>query len=351
MKKIACWLFIVVFVLGCNPPGAAEKVADPKKRAIKTHKVQARKVRTYIETTGAIRADLEGAVKVVSPLAGSVEAISVKVGDKVKKNDLLLTMRSTEVGDAHSRYRVALSQLRQAERVYSLNKQLFEVGAATKNDLLTSEADLEQVRAEVSGLKRKLEIYGIDLEEMRDLISQFPIKAPINGNIAEIRAHVGDRMDTSVPMLTIVDTARIFVVADIYDTDIHKIQKNKEVSFTTDIAPDIVFKGVVSYVSDMGSLESKTVKTYIKMSKGMDFFKLNMFLRIKIEEGERSLPVIPKTAMIYRKGKFYVHVKTGDRFDLKEIRPWEDISINEISVEGINEGDEIILSAIDEERV
>ena len=42
-----------------------------------------------------------------------------------------------------------------------------------------------------------------------------------------------------------------------------------------------------------------------------DLFKQNMFLRIKILNANRKLPVVPKTALLYKDGKFEVYMKVG----------------------------------------
>jgi len=305
-------------------------------------------VPSYLEATGSIQPDIQGMAKIMTPLSGLVENIYVKVGDRVQKGNALVAIRSADVSDAYSSYLANLSQLRQAERVYNLNKQLFEVGAVTKNDLLTSEANYEQVKALSHALKRKLEIYGVNSES--GFSDKVTIKAPMDGAVVEIQGHVGDRMDTTNPILTIADPTRVMVVANIYDSDIGSIQKGKEVHFYTDVFENVQFKGVVIYISDTSDVDTKTVKTYIRILSDQNFFKQNMFLRIKILHAKKRLPVVPKTALLYKDGKFEVYVKEGEEVRLKEIKPAIEVSEKMIAVEGLKEGDEIILSAIDREK-
>lgn len=313
-----------------------------------SYKVSCCDVSSYLEATGSIQPDILGSAKIMTPLSGVVENIYVKVGDRVKKGDSLVAIRSPEVSDAYSNYMANLSQLRQAERVYGLNKQLFEVGAVTKNDLLMSEANYEQVKALSQALKRKLEIYGVNSES--GFSDRVTIKSPMDGAVVEIQGHVGDRMDTTNPILTVADPARVMVVANIYDTDIAHIQKGKEVQFYTDIFEKMQFRGVVTYISDASDLDTKTVKTYIRILSGQNLFKQNMFLRIKILDTNRKLPVVPKTALLYKDGKFDVYVKVGEEYQLREVKPAIEVSEKMIAVDGLKEGDEILLSAIEREK-
>ena len=336
----------VLFIfLGC---GKGDPPKNETKDELRTYRVSSQKVQAYIEATGTIQPDLEGGAKILSPLQGAVEKILVRIGDSVRKGTPLVFLRSTEVSDTQASHLSTLAQLRQAERMYNLNKQLFEIGAVTRNDFLTSEANYEQLKAVSEGLKNKLDIYGISSQDGSQ--DKLLIKAPIEGYVTDIQAHIGDRFDTNTPLMTIVNPNKVVVVANIYDIDMPRIKQGKEVVFYTDVFPDKRFKGVISYISAQEELDTKTVKTYISVIEGKDLFKQNMFLRIKILEGEKVLPILPKTAVIYREEKFYVNRKEGQQFTLREIKPVRDVSEKLMAVEGLKDGDEIAYSAIELEK-
>jgi cobalt-zinc-cadmium efflux system membrane fusion protein len=285
-----------------------------------------------------------------------VSQIVIKVGDRVKKGDALLVVKSAEATDTYSSYVATFTQMKQAERIYNLNKELFEIGAVTRNDLVNSEATFHQLNALKEGLKRKLRLYGCPIEDETAGIKlqcsdTVTVKAPISGYVADISAHVGDRVDTSTPLMVIADPQNIVIVANIYDTDIPKIRKGKAVTFSTDTFPNQSFPGIITYVSDISDTESKTVKTFIKIQEGKEFFKQNMFLKIKIEEKKTRLPVIPQSAMVYKEGNFYVYVPDKDKtYILKGIHPVKEVPEKSMAVEGLNEGDTIVLSAIELEK-
>lgn len=345
MKSITVLIVFLLALAGC------EKKEPPKKEAkqeLKTCTVSTQKVEAFIEATGTVQPDLEGGAKILTPLAGSVEKIFVRVGGPVRRGTSLALVRSSDVSDAHSGYISALAQLNQAERSYKLNKKLFEIGAVTSNDLLTSEANYEQTKAAADGLKKKLDVYGSSAASgMRDTLT---IRAPIDGRVVDIQAHIGDRFDTNTPLMTVANSSRSLIVANIYDTEIGKIRKGKEVAFTSDVFPQETFKGVVTYVSDVEDPDSKTIKTYIKPLSGTALFKQNMFLKIRIVAGERSLPVVAKSAIVFKEGKFYVQLNKSGKFEQREVKPVRDVSDKLMAVEGVQEGDVIACAAIDLEQ-
>ncbi len=344
MKRLTILAATCAIVCGCaksDPPPPAPKPS------IRTATVTAQKVRPVVEATGTVQPDLDGGAKVLSPLAGVVEKIYVRIGDSVARGTPLAAVRSAEVSDTYASSLATQAQLKQAERSYELNRKLFEIGAVTKNDLLASQANYEQSKAIAAGMEKKLAIYGATAAggSRGTLI----VRAPVGGRVVEIPAHLGDRFDTSTPLMTVANPEKSLVVANIYDTAIDGIRKGREVEFTTDVYPGTTFKGVVTYVSDVEDPDSKTVKAYIK-PRGGSILKQNMFLKISFQGEERPLPVVAKSCLIYNEGKFHVRLKNGDRFELKEVKPVRDLSDKLTAVEGIREGDVIAASAIDMEQ-
>lgn len=349
MKKTLIYIITLFLIFGCGKGNSqiTDTTAE-KKPQLQTYKVTFQKVPSYIEGSGSIQADLEGGAKILSPLQGSVENIFVNIGDCIKKETPLAVIKSSDVTDVYALYLSSLSQIKQAERLYNLNKQLFDVGAVTKNDLLNSEASLEQAKAITEGLKKKLDIYGTYGKNTS--ADRLTLKAPIDGCIADIQAHLGDRFDTATPLMTLANPHKVMVVANIYDTDIRKIHKGKKVDFVIDTFPDIKFKGVVTYISDVEDTDSRTIKTYIKILKGIEYFKQNMFLKLNIFNEERLLPIVPKSAVIYKDEKFYVNVKDGNKIMTKEVKAVKDVTDKFMAIEGLKEGDEIVSSAIELEK-
>ncbi len=359
VRTISSFLLILLLLTayGCN--NRSGQAAKEEKEELKTYKVTAAEIQTYIEATGSVQPDLAGTAKILPQLAGVVNTIFVRVGDRVRKGDPLVAVSSPDVTDTFSNYFSNLTQLRQAERIYTLNKELFQIGAITKNDLLNSEAAYNQLNAVSEGLKHKLRLYGYatDGDALKARQDTVLIRAPMSGAIADIQTHVGDRVDTSSPLMTVADPENIVIVANIYDTDIPKVKKGSSVTFYVDAFPSTPFKGVITYVSDVSDLDSKTVKTFIRILDKKDLFKQNMFLKLKIEGEKRRLPLIPQSAMVYRDGKFYVYcpraVETAtakQQCELKEIKPVTEVAGKQMAVEGLQEGDEIVLTAIDLER-
>jgi membrane fusion protein, heavy metal efflux system len=351
-------LYLLVFMLlsAAILVSCHSKEKKEEKSELKAYKVTAQEVQFFVEATGSVQPDLGGASKIISHVPGTVAQILVKPGEKVKKGSPLLVIKSPDATDAYSAYLSSVAQLKQTERIYNLNKELFEVGAVTKNDLLNSESSFRQMEAVSAGLRKKLNLYGCGIsgnnDVKRDSCSDtVTIRASIPGVVADIQAHIGDKVDAATGLMTVADPQNIIIVANIYDSDIPKIKKDSNVTFYVDIFDNTPFKGVVSYVSDISDTESKTVKTFIKILDRKDVFKQNMFLKLKIEREKKSFAVVPQSAIVYKDGNFYVYRSLPDgKSELKQVKAVRELPGKFMAVEGIKEGDQIILSAIEMER-
>lgn len=345
MKKTILGVFFLLLFFGCQAKEAPRKET---KKETETCEVSVQKVKTFIETTGTVQLDLEGGAKIVSPVAGTVDKIFVKVGENVKKGTALVSLRSSEVSDTQASLLSTRAQLKQAEHNLDLNRKLFEIGSVTKSDLLASESNYEQTRALAEGLKKKLDIYGSSSGS--DLRENLVLRAPIDGRVVDIQAHLGDRFDATNPLMTIANPSKSLIVANVYDTEVEKLRQGRKVDFTTDVHPGKILEGLVTYVSDVGDPDSKTFKVYIRPLPGTTLFKPNMFLRIRVLLGEQSLTVVAKSALFYKSHRFYVYEKKGDQFDLKEVKRIQDVSDKLTAVEGLLEGQHIACSALEQEK-
>lgn len=342
-------LLLAVAVAGCNDATSQEshelKIAKPP--TAETPQVVT--VQTSLDATGHAQADIKGLAKVVSPLAGVVEQIRVGVGAEVKRGDPIAVINSADISDLYSSYLSNKAQLYQAERLYELNKELFEKGIVTKSDFLTAEGNFNQIKATIKGQEAKMRQFGVTPGE--GFVNTLTILAPIDGVVAELYSHLGDRIDSTIPIALVANPAEMLVVADLHDVDLPLVgPKGSEVQFSTDLDPSKVWKGTIQYVGDVQDPDTKTIKVYINVKQTGLKFRQNMFFKIKILGQSRTVPSIPKSALVYREGKFYVYLEAKGVPSLKEVTPVRDLTGDRVAVDGVGPEDRIIVSAMDQER-
>jgi cobalt-zinc-cadmium efflux system membrane fusion protein len=348
MKSCAAALWVFALA-GCNDAASqdAPQIKTSKAPTVETAKPVS--IQTCLDATGHAQADIKGLAKVVSPLAGVVEQIRVGVGAEVKRGDPIAVVNCADISDLYSSYLSNRAQLYQAERLYQLNKELFEKGIVNKSDFLMAEGNYNQIRATLKGQEAKMRQFGVTPGE--DFVNTLTVLAPIDGVVAELYSHLGDRTDSTQPIALVANPREMLVVADLHDVDLPLVgAKGSEVQFSTDLAPDKIWKGTIQYVGDVQDPDTKTIKVYIKVNESGLQFRQNMFFKIKILGETRTLPSIPRSSLVYRDGKFYVYVQAKESPELREVKPVRDVEGGRVAVQGISIDDRIIVSAMDRER-
>jgi cobalt-zinc-cadmium efflux system membrane fusion protein len=298
------------------------------------------KVKDFIKAVAYVQPDREGVVKITSRLPGTVQSINVKLGDFVKKGQVLAVIKTPDTTDLYSQKIYLSAQLEQAMRLYKMKKELYEIGAIPKSDLMEAETNYKVLEAQLKGVEQKLKLLGGGM-------GQITIVAPLDGIVYQINAHVGDLVDQSTEILNIVRPGKILIVALVPPDALQKLKVGDTISFYVSVYPEKEFKGIIKYISDVVDPDTRKVKVYIEPVE-KEFFKINMFFEVKLILGEQIYAVIPQKALIYRNGKFYVYAIDGGKTVEKEVSFIKELENDKVAILGVKEGEEIILNPLRE---
>lgn len=289
----------------------------------------------------------DGIVTISTPLSGFVDKILVHIGDNVSKGTTLLTLRSADSHDLQNNQDVVQAQADEARRIVTMNQELLKLGAITQNDFLISQNNLRQTQTVLDGLKKKKQILGVMSNGRLD------IPAPIHGVVYGIDTHIGELVDPSDQkvLMKIADPTKKILVASVYEKDLPNFHKNDKVTISLQGNQSPISEGVVKYVSDVLDPESKTVKVFIQPSHRCDDLKINMFVSVSLASIYENVYKIPKTAILYKDGKFIVFKKMGEKFEPQAIELIkDDPTSNNSLVRGLSDNVIIAKEAIRLER-
>jgi cobalt-zinc-cadmium efflux system membrane fusion protein len=316
-----------------------KKIENPSfSNGVQTVEAVFEKVKDFIKAVAYVQPDREGVVKITSRLPGTVQSINVKLGDFVKKGQVLAVIKTPDTTDLYSQKIYLSAQLEQAMRLYKMKKELYEIGAIPKSDLIEAETNYKVIEAQLKGVEQKLKLLGGGM-------GQITIVAPLDGIVYQINAHVGDLVDQSTEILNIVRPGKILIVALVPPDALQKLKVGDTISFYVSVYPEKEFKGIIKYISDVVDPDTRKVKVYIEPVE-KEFFKINMFFEVKLILGEQIYAVIPQKALIYRNGKFYVYAIDGGKTVEKEVSFIKELENDKVAILGVKEGEEIILNPL-----
>ncbi len=337
--KIRILILLLLLVASCGEKKQTEE-GSQKRTKNEVVEVVYEEVPDMVEATGYVEPDKEGIVKINSPLAGVVQSIQVQVGDAVKRGQLLAVIKAPDTTDLYSQKASLSIQLAQAERLYKLKKELYEIGAIPKTEFMDAETNYKVIKAQLEGMEKKLRLLGGGLGTLS-------LTSPVDGVVYQVNAHVGDQIDPSKDILGIANPKKVLVVALIPDKDAIKVKKGNKAEFSISLYPDRKFSGAIKYVSDVADPETHTVKVFIEPAE-KEAFKINMFFNIKLLTGQKTYAVLPKRTLVFQDGKFYVYVLENGKPVKKEGAFIKELDEEKVALSGIEKGQKVLLTPMRE---
>ena len=260
-----------------------------------------------INLTGSIAADESKMVKIYPMVSGVAHDVNVQLGDVVSKGQTLAVMKSAEMAGFTKDYISAEADLRSAKRTLASTQDLYKSGLASQKDMEEAQSDYDKAVAEN---KRATTVVSINKSNDEGYV----VKAPISGFVIEknLTDNTQVRADNSTNLFTIADLSDVYVLINIYESDISNIQTGDPVRITTLSYPDKVFTGKIDKIYDMLDPDNKVVKARVKIENPGNKLKPEMFanVTIKAKSGE-NLPVVNTNALIFDNDKNYVVVVDG----------------------------------------
>lgn len=341
MNRIALLLLALALVQSCHT-SQEEKEQKQVLQNPKTVEVKYEDIPSLIEVTGFVEPDKDGIVKISPRVQGVIQSINVNVGDRVGVGEVLAVVKAPDITDIYAQKISLTAQLANAERLYKLKEELYSIGAIPKSEVMDAETNYKVLKAQLQGLEEKLKLLG-----GKGGISE--VRSPVSGIVYQIKAHVGDSVDTSTEILSIARPLRVLISALVQDKDASKIRVGDRVEFSISTFPGKKYTGKVKYVSDVVDPETRTVKVYIAPDNVEDF-RINMFFNVRIYMGKAKYAVIPESAILYKDGKFYVYVLENNKPILKEVSFIKKLEGKRVAVIGLEEGQRVITAPMLEEK-
>ena len=296
-----------------QPPGAAQepvKITAPEYRT-----------RTQVlETTGKVQFNEERLVRVNAPVTGRVAEVLARPGDVVEIGHRLLVLDSPDLGSAKSDYAKAVADLERAEKAITLASELLQVKAIAQKELRETENDFRKSAAERERAASRLRTLGVPETQFKEIAARtdtttaIVVTAPRSGVIVERNVTPGQvvaygQSDTPPNLFMIADLSTMWVLADVYEPDVGKVRVGQAVSITLPCCPGDRYEGRVSYISDSVDPQTRTVKVRAAVPNRGRALKGEMFVKVAITTGSRTVLAIPQSAIHRENGQTFVFVE------------------------------------------
>lgn len=345
--QLSFMVLIVVTALGCSPavePTTVERfsVTDSLIQKLVIDTVQQANAHAELNFSAKIIADEERQALIYPMVSGSVTTVPVKIGDYVKKGQLLASLLSAEMAGFEKDVVAADAERSVARRNTAHIRQLYSTGLASSKELEEAQHDLKVKEAEVQRTAAVLKLNGGSRS------GQYAIVSPISGYIVEkhINANMQLRPDNDNPIFSVADLSTVSALVNIYESDIPKIQTGDEVQVTLLSYPDRAFKGKINKIYNFLDAEQKVINARVSISNPELIMKPGMLATAAIQSRSNiNLPVVKSRGIIFDDDRSYVlALDTSNKVKIKAVEISRKTAGLAYISKGLEAGERIIAS-------
>jgi membrane fusion protein, heavy metal efflux system len=301
-----------------------------------------------LQVTGVVSPDVSRTVPVISIATGRVLEIRARLGDTVKKGQLLMRVHSADIAGAFSDYQKAVADEKLAHVQFDRDKLLYEKGAISLNDFQTAEDVENKAKVDVETTTERLRVLGGDVNHPAGIVDVY---APVSGVITDQQVTSGagvQGLSGSANPFTISDLSHVWILCDVYENDLANVHLGETAEIHLNAYPAQVFTGRISKIMPILDPNLRTAKVRIEV-KNPGLMKVGMFVTAAFHGQKAEVhAAVPASAILHLHDRDWVYVPAEE----KKFRRVEVLSGNMLPgnmqeiLSGIKPGERVVQNAL-----
>ena len=317
---------------------------------IKVAPVEKTRLQRVLRLPGSVAYNQFKTTQVFPGMGGPVHEILVAPGQVVPAGSPLLTVNSPDYSLARSAYIKAKEALQLADKTFIRSQDLYAHGAIAESDLQQAEATRNQAEADVVASKDALHALGIkDPESVLKIPSkttlEIPLLAPVGGEVVERLVGPGQLLQSGVTQcFTISDMSEVWVLVNVYQSDLAYVHIGDTVSITTESYPES-FHGKISYVAPALDPNTRTLQARIVTENPGRKLKKDMYVIASVLAGVNPNALTVPDAAILRdtENQPYVYVQAqNNQFARRLVKIGDSNGGRTEIASGVTEGERVV---------
>lgn len=277
-----------------------------------------------VRLNGKIQEDERLVFSQTSHIPGRIEQLKVNfTGEYVRKGQVIASLYSPELVTAQE-------ELFEAQKIKATQPALYQSAREKLKNWKLSEAQIEEI-----------------LEE-GETKEQFPIVADVSGYVISKNVNLGDYIRKGEAIYEIADLSKVWVLFDVYESDLAWIKKGDKVNFTVASLPGQEFNGTISFLDPVIDPRTRVAKARVEATNKGNTLKPEMFASGVVQaalENKANTLIVPKSAVMWTGERSVVYVKTpsdnGMHFMMREVVLGPEMGEGFIIKQGLEPGEEI----------
>lgn len=387
MKRISLIVIVALIAVAAGVFAFRKLFPEPGIQVLETAPVEKGEIKGVLVATGILKPQVGAVVKIGSRATGAIVQMNVRVGDRVKKGELIALIDDRDILRTLERQRAALESakatLEQVELTYphrikeaqanfnyakisydreqELMKHEYTTADAldkARNNFLAREAALRalqnEYRTQLEISKSRIEELEAQVKESEVRLSYTKIYAPIDGIVSEVTTQLGETIVTglqSATLVTVLDPTRLEMSIYVDETDVGKIKQDQDVEYYVDTFPERIFHGKIQKIYPQPVTKDNIVYylAVVEVSpQDAEVLKPEMTTHVKVVfQEKKDILTAPNAAIKFEGGKQIAYRVAGKgRVEKVEIKTGIRGEDRTEILSGVREGDELATKLI-----
>jgi len=256
-------------------------------------------------------------------LMGTVQTVHVQEGDRVKANDLLVTIDPRTVAAQLDQAQAALREARRAHAsavssrdaayaaeqlataTYQRYKQLLQDNSVSKQEYDEVEARSRQAKATLAQTEAMVEAAKSRVAQAQAAVEQATlakkdaqVRAPYDGQVVSKLIDAGDLASPGTPLLTVEEEGLFCADLVLPERHIQAVKVGQAVKVLVPALDNLEVTGEVGRIVPAADARSRSFEVKVGMPEHLDL-KSGMFARVFIPLGGTGILLVPETAVVH----------------------------------------------------
>lgn len=281
----------------------------------------------------------EDQIIVYKPISdGVVHQTLFSTGDYVKKGQKLLTVRSDSFNELQTELKSAQNELSLATRNLRKAEDMFEDKLLSEQELLEARIEYNRANDNLAKQQAAIKMYGKDVGK-----GLYQVNAQTDGYIFSKKASPSSTITPDEEVYTLGKLDNLWITANVYTKDIDLLTSGEEVTITSPVYPNKVFKGKIDRILPFIDSEERVMKARIEFVNEGNLLKPDFIVNIKVKDVRlNDIPAVPTKCLIFDNNRFYVVAKINGDLAVKAIEVYKQDDKLCLIKEGIEIGDSIL---------
>ncbi len=297
-------------------------------------------VKGQITLNGKVSADENNVMDVFPLVGGHVREIYALLGQYVKKGDVLAVIFSSEIAEYDKELKAAEQDLALAEKSLKNGQDMYEARLIAEKELLPMKYEVDKAKLALRRIEETKKLYGTNDR------SEYVVRAPMSGFIINKNISKDQQMrsDNGQSIYTIAEINEIWVLANIYESDISRVKVGQSAQIEMVSYPGEPVMGKIDKIYTVLDPETQTMKARITLSNGDYKYKPEMNCVVNLFFDESKVMVaIPSKAVVFDKSKNFVMVfKDKNNIETREVEVYKTVGDKSYITKGLQSGEKII---------